>query len=87
MECRDPQPSFPLPAVSPVIRRVGSRQGEGGIGLCVPLPRSFSNCRLRPRHRRTMAFPWVIFGLRAENIAGVGQKEEVQGDRRLCLHV
>jgi hypothetical protein len=34
-----------------------------------------------------MAFPWVIFGLVAENIAGVGQKEEVQGDRRLCLHV
>jgi hypothetical protein len=30
VECRDPQPSFPLPAVSPVIRRVGSRQGEGG---------------------------------------------------------
>ena len=53
----------------------------------MPLPRSISNCRLRPRHRRTMACPWVLFGLVAEQIAGVGQEEEVQGDRRLGQHV
>ena len=92
--------SFPLPAVSPLIRHrhrctkrvfYKSKSDPGrekaGIGPSVPQPRSFSNCRLRPRLRRTMAFPWVLYGLVAETIAGVGWEEEVQGDRRLGQHV
>ena len=95
-----PVQSFPLPAVSLLIRhrhRCTKRvfyksksdpgRGNAGIGPSVPQPRSFSNWRLRPRLRRTMAFPWVLHGLVAETIAGVGWEEEVQGDRRLGQHV
>ena len=87
MECRDPQPSFPLPAVSPVIRRVGSRQGEGWYRTLRAAASQLLKLPAPPPPPSDHGIPVGDLRPSGGNIAGVGQKEEVQGDRRLCLHV
>ena len=83
MECRDLQPSFPLPAVSPVIRRVGSRQGEGGYRTLRAAASQLLKLPAPPPPPSDHGIP--VGDLRPSG--GKHTKEEVQGDRRLCLHV